>query len=172
IAGSFLFVDVAFFAANMVKFADGGWFPLALAALVFSLMTSWKLGRALLTEVTKSPLTMAEFVQSFAKSNTHRVPGVAVFMTSDPEGVPPVLLHHLKHNQVMHSKVVLMSIQTGDVPQVDPDDRIEYQDLGHGFHRVRATYCFIESPDVPDLLQRLPRFGLVLPPNVSYYLGR
>ncbi|MEO8449366.1 MAG: KUP/HAK/KT family potassium transporter [Gemmatimonadota bacterium] len=173
VTGAFLFVDLSFLGANLIKVADGGWFPLILGIVVFVLMTTWKLGRTLLLEVTKSPLTIVEFIQSFAKSSTHRVPGVAVFMTSDPDGVPPVLLHHLKHNQVMHSRVILMSIHTEEVPQVDLDDRIEYQDLGHGFHRVKATYGFMESPDVPDLINRLPRFGLVTSPNaISYYLGR
>jgi len=169
----FLVVDLAFFSANMVKFTAGGWFPLVLATGVFTLMTTWKVGRTLLSESTKSTLTIEEFVRSFGRGSTHRVPGVAVFMTSDPIGVPPVLLHHLKHNQVVQERVVLLSVQTEDVPSVSPDERLEYEDLGQGFHRVVAYYGFMETPDVPDILSRLARFGLVISSTqASYYLGR
>jgi KUP system potassium uptake protein len=170
---AFLVIDLSFFAANLVKFVAGGWFPLALAAVIFGLMTTWKKGRALVTNATRSPLSVREFVSSFATSSTYRVPGVAVFMTSDPEGTPPVLLHHLKHNKVIHRTVIFLSIETADAPHVDPDARIEHQSLGHGFHSVVASYGFVETPDVPDLVPRLAQVGLVIAPaEVSYFLGR
>jgi KUP system potassium uptake protein len=171
--GAFLFIDLSFLGANLLKFVAGGWFPLVLAVGLFTLMTTWKVGRNLLNEVTKSKLTMEEFVVSFGRGNTHRVPGFAVFMTSDPDGIPPVLLHHLKHNQVIQERVILLSVQTEDVPTVPDDERLEYTDLDEGFHRVIATYGFMETADVPGILARLAKFGLVISPaQVSYYLGR
>ncbi len=169
----FLVVDLAFFSANMVKVASGGWFPLALGAAVFLLMATWKAGRAIVGEVTRSPMTVEEFVESFSKSETYRVPGTGVFMNSDPVGVPPMMLHHLKHNGVLKERVIFLSLRVEDVPTVDPESRIEYSDLGRGFHRVIAHYGFMESPDVPALLPELARFGLVTSPmQTSYFLAR
>ena len=169
----FLVVDLAFFTANIVKFAHGGWFPLVLGVVVFTLLTTWKAGRGLVAEATRSPLTVEDFVASFSKSATHRVAGTAVFMTSDPVGVPHMLLHHLKHNGVLKEQVIFLSIRSEEVPTVDPDDRIEHAELGSGFHRVVAHYGFMETPDIPALLPGLARFGLVLSPmQVSYFLGR
>ncbi len=171
--GMFLIVDLAFFSANMVKFTSGGWFPLALGALVFLVLATWKAGRGIVAEATKSPLTMEEFVESFSKSETYRVPGTGVFMNSDPVGVPPMMLHHLKHNGVLKERVILLSIRVEEVPTVEPDRRIEYAELGHGFHRVIAHYGFMESPDVPALLPGLAGFGLVVHPmQTSYFLAR
>jgi KUP system potassium uptake protein len=170
---TFLAVDLAFFGANLVKFFAGGWFPLTLATIVFVLMTTWKRGRGLVSDATRSPLSAKEFVASFAKTDTYRVPGVAVFMTSDPVGASPVLLHHLKHNKVVHRTVILLSIQNEDVPTVPAAERIEHTDLGHGFHSVVARYGFVETPDVPEILPQLARFGLDVPiSQVSYFLGR
>ena len=169
----FLFVDLAFFSANMVKFASGGWFPLALAAAVFLLMATWKAGRSIVSEATRSPITVEAFVESFSKSQTYRVPGTAVFMNSDPVGVPPMMLHHLKHNGVLKERVIFLSLRVEEVPTVDPGARIDYTDLGRGFHRVIAHYGFMESPDVPALLPELARFGVVTSPmQTSFFLAR
>jgi KUP system potassium uptake protein len=169
----FLIVDLAFFSANLVKVADGGWLPLGLGVILFALMTTWKAGREVVTEVTKSPMTMPEFVTSFSRGRALRVPGVAVFMTSDREGVPSTLLHHLKHNATIKERVLLLSVCWEDVPSIDDAERLDHQDLGQGFHRVTAHYGFMETADVPALLPKLARFGLVIsPPQVSYYLGR
>ena len=173
VTGMFLVVDLAFFSANLVKFGHGGWFPLVLGAAVFVLMTTWKAGRAIVSEVTQSPMTIEEFVESFSTSDTYRVPGTGVFMNSDPVGVPPMMLHHLKHNGVLKERVIFLSMRVEEVPTVDPESRVEYADLGRGFHRVAAHYGFMESPDVPALLPQLARFGIVLSPmQVSYFLGR
>jgi len=168
----FLFVDLAFFGANLVKVADGGWLPLGLGLVLFVLMTTWKAGRGLVTEVTKSPMTMVEFLKSFGHGQVHRSPGVAVFMTSDPAGVPTTMLHHLKHNGTIKERVVLLSVEWEDSPTVDGPDRLSHEDLGQGFHRVIARFGFMETADIPALLPGLARFGLVIsPPQVSYYLG-
>lgn len=169
----FLVVDLSFFAANMVKFADGGWFPLVLALGVFTLMTTWKAGRVLVSDATKSPMSLEEFLKSFARSELHRVPGTAMFMTSDSEGVPSTMLHHLKHNGALKETVIVFSVIAEEVPSVAEDERLEYRSLGQGFHRVIASYGFMESADIPALLPRLARFGLVVSPGqVSYVLGR
>ncbi|MGE0438869.1 MAG: potassium transporter Kup [Gemmatimonadales bacterium] len=169
----FLLVDMAFFGANLVKFAHGGWLPLAIGLVVFVLMTTWKSGRAIVHEVTESPLTLEEFVASFAKTATHRIAGTAVFMSSDPKGVPHMLLHHLKHNGVLKEQVVFLSIRPKEIPVVDAEERLSHDDLGHGFHRVIARYGFMETADVQTLLPTLARVGLVLrPTQVSYFLGR
>ena len=173
ITAMFLVVDLAFFSANLVKFMSGGWFPLVLGAVVFLLMTTWKAGRAIVKEVTRSPLTVEEFVESFSKSETYRVPGTGVFMNSDPVGVPPMMLHHLKHNGVLKERVIFLSIRVEDVPTVDPEARVEYTDLGRGFHRVIAHYGFMESPDVPALLPELAPFGIAVSPmQASFFLAR
>ena len=173
VTGMFLVVDGAFFSANLVKFAHGGWFPLALAVVVFALMTTWKAGRRIVAEVTRSPLTIEEFVRSFGKSSTYRIPGVAVFMNSDPVGVPSILLHHLKHNAVLKEMVIFLSVRSEEVPAVDGSERLEHDDFGQGFHRVVIRCGFMETPDIPSMLPSLARFGLVVAPGqVSYFLGR
>ena len=171
--GLFLIVDLAFFGANMVKFAHGGWFPLVLGAVAFVLMATWKTGREIVSAVTRSPMTMEEFVASIARGDVYRVPGTGVFMNSDPSGVPPMMLHHLKHHGALKERVIFLSLRVEDVPSIDEADRLTHTDLTGGFHRLVARYGFMESPDVPALLPQLARFGIVVGPmQVSYFLGR
>jgi KUP system potassium uptake protein len=118
-------------------------------------------------------LPMDLFLEDVARRKPPRVSGTAVFMTSAQDGAPVVLLHHLKHNKVLHEQVVLLSIQSAEVPDVDDDEQVQVQALGHGFYRVAATFGFMETPDVPDVLGRAANFGLVCKPaETSYYLGR
>jgi KUP system potassium uptake protein len=170
----FLAVDLTFFAANLLKVPHGGWVPLAVAGLVFILMTTWKRGRDLLRDIMRSgSLPLDLFLEDVARRKPPRVPGTAVFMTSQAEGAPVVLLHHLKHNKVLHEQVVLLSIGPAEVPDVEDDEQITVEELGHGFYRLRAIYGFMETPDVPDLLRRAAAHGLVCKPaETSYYLGR
>ena len=170
----FITVDLAFFGANLVKFADGGWFPLVLAAIVFVLMTTWKLGRNALTAIQKEgALPLELLIKDIEKRGITRVPGTAVFMTSSVGGTPPVMLHHLKHNKVLHERVILMSIQTSEVPTVPEEERLEYTAMPLGFHVVVAHYGFMESPDVPRLLHLLASRGLETRiSDTSFYLGR
>ena len=179
LTGLWLVVDVAFFSANIVKVAEGGWFPLLVAALVYTLMSTWKRGRQTLANIVRgNTLPMELFLKEIRQNHPHRVPGTAVFMTSDPEGAPPVLLHHLKHNKVLHERVLLMSIVTEEVPQVPELDRVTCNELGEGFYQVIAHYGFMESPDVPEVLRALgtPRVtGCSIKVNAmqtSFYLGR
>jgi KUP system potassium uptake protein len=175
----FLVVDLAFFSANLVKIAEGGWFPIVVAVGVYALMTTWNRGRARLAAlVRENTLPMDLFLTDVARRRPHRVPGTAVFLTSDPQGAPPVLLHHLKHNKVLHEKVMLLSVLTEEIPQVDEDDRVECRELGEGFYQVVAHYGFMETPDVPAVLNALgspSRNGRPVPVKVmetTFYLGR
>jgi KUP system potassium uptake protein len=179
----FLIVDISFFSANVIKVEEGGWFPLAVAAVIFVLMTTWKKGREVLnTSMRENSLPMDLFLDDIGRRRPLRVPGCAVFMTSDTMGAPPVLLHHLKHNKVLHEKVVLVSVVTEEIPQVHDDQRVQLKDLGHGFWQVVAHYGFMESPNVPEMLRSLEARGardamglgglIVKPMETTFYLGR
>ena len=179
----FLLVDVSFFGANLVKIEEGGWFPLVVATVIFVFMTTWKKGREVLNaSMRESSLPMGLFLDDISRRRPQRVPGCAVFMTSDTTGAPPVLLHHLKHNKVLHEKVVLVSVVTEEIPQVADRDRVVLKDLGHGFWQVIAHYGFMESPDVPEMLRSLEARGardamglgglIVKPMETTFYLGR
>jgi KUP system potassium uptake protein len=175
----FLVVDLAFVGANLLKVPHGGWFPLLVAVLVYVLMSTWKKGRARLAAIVReNTLPIDLFLADIGRSRPHRVRGTAVFLTSDPNGAPPVLLHHLKHNQVLHEKVMLMSLATEEIPQVDPGERVHCRELGHGFYQVIARYGFMETPDVPLVLRQLARPDADGRPvttklaNTTFYLGR
>ena len=170
----FLAVDVPLFAANVPKIPEGGWFPLVVAVFIFTLFATWKRGRALLSEIMRrNTLPTDLFLDDIRRTPPHRVAGTAVFMTSDPDGIPPVLLHHLKHNKVLHQRVLLMSVVTAGVPRVRESERETLRDLGEGFHHVVARYGFMETPDVPALLRGLADHGLeVKLAETSFYLGR
>ena len=175
----FLIVDLAFVGANMLKVPNGGWLPLLVAGLVYLLMSTWKKGRVRLGSIVReNTLPMDLFLEDIRKRQPYRVPGTAVFMTSDADGAPPVLLHHLKHNKVLHEKVMLMSVHTEEIPQVNDRERVKCSELGEGFYQVVAHYGFMETPDVPDVLRALGRAednGKPVPvklANTTFYLGR
>jgi KUP system potassium uptake protein len=170
----FLTVDLAFLGANLVKIESGGWFPLMIAGTVYLLMTTWKRGRLIVAGVLReNSLPMDLFLSDIARRKPLRVPGTAVFMTSDPAGVPIVLLHHLKHNKVLHETVVIMSIEGEEFPQVPPAERATLQSLGDGFYKVVGRYGFMETPNVPALLNSVADQGLkARPAETSFYLGR
>jgi len=153
-AAGFLLVDLAFWSANLPKIPHGGWFPLVVAGIVFTLMTTWKTGRAILMEkLDRRSIPVDEFVRSLEAHPPTRVPGTAIFMTAGAGGVPRALLHNLKHNQVLHETVILMSVETLDVPYVRSGSRAQVAELGTGFYRVLARYGFAEDPDVPAILR-------------------
>jgi KUP system potassium uptake protein len=170
----FLVIDLAFFLANATKIGHGGWFPLLIGAAVFTAMTTWKTGRHILAQrLSETTLPVDLFLQDVARTNTHRVPGTAVFMFGNPTGVPPALLHNLKHNQVLHETVVLLRVDTEETPAVDPARRVAVEDLGHGFFRMVMRYGFMEDPDVPGVLAEVKHCGLELRPmRTTYFLGR
>lgn len=170
----FLAFDTPFFLANIVKFFEGGWFPIVVAFGLFALMTTWKRGRAELAErFNTSVMPLSALLEDIEGTKPHRVRGTAVFMSGNSDGTPPVLLHHLKHNQVLHRQVVLLSIVSENVPYVLKDEQLEVKDVGAGFFRVIWRTGFMETPNVPAILVRAREQGLVCEPSTtSYFLGR
>ena len=153
LTASLLTIDLAFWGANLPKIPHGGWFPLAVAFLMFVLMTTWKNGReTLFQKLGEKRLSIGDFIKSVEVSPPTRVGGTAVFMSSVSEGVPRALLHNLKHNRVLHERVLFMTVLTTDAPYVPDSERVEVQHLGEGFHRVIGRYGFAEDPDVPKAL--------------------
>jgi KUP system potassium uptake protein len=169
----FLLTDLALFSANAVKIVQGGWVALAIALLLFVVMLTWKTGRTMLNQILQAgSLPMELFLEDVARRKPPRVPGTAVFMTSSADGVPVVLLHHLKHNKVLHEQVVLMSIKTEEIPEILSEERLSLEKLSYGFYRVHARYGFMETPDVPEILYRLRQAGLKARTNeTTFYLG-
>ena len=154
----FMFVDIAFLAANVLKILDGGWFPLALGFFCFALLMTWYKGRMLLRDrATKNGIPLQAFVQSLISHPPHRVTGNAVFLTAHVDYVPVAMLHNLKHNQVLHSRVIFLKISVWDVPYVDDADHISLEDMGGGFYLVRAIFGFKETPDVIHVLDLLEK---------------
>ena len=175
LSGAFLIIDLAFFGANATKIADGGWFPLAIGAVILMVMTTWKRGRELLyASIKDATLPLDLFLADVKESGVARVKGTAVFMTSNPEGAPPVLLHHFKHNKVLHEQVVMLSIATRHAPEVRRPERIEtIRELGCGFYQVTAVYGFMQTPNVQEVLEDCAAQGLVTnKDDTSFYLGR
>jgi KUP system potassium uptake protein len=170
----FLLIDLAFFGANTLKILQGGWVPLVVAAGLFTLMTTWKRGReALAVLLRRSTLPVELFMSDIKRKEPVRVSGSAVFMTSDADGIPPVLLHHLKHNKVFHEQVVLLSVVSKPVPFIDASQRVNVESLGAGFWRVRAFYGFSQSPEMRDIMTSARGSGLVCAASsTSYFLGR
>ena len=158
VAGSLFAVDIAFFSANAIKIPEGGWFPVAMALVSFTVLTTWRRGRQLvLAEMARQSIPMADFIETIG--DVHRVNGTAVFLTSAKEGVPAALLHNLKHNQILHERVVLLTVQTASSPYVNDLDRLYVHHLPKGFLRVVIRYGFMEDPDVPSALMHCNRFG-------------
>ena len=171
----FLAIDLSFFAANTVKIAEGGWVPLGIATVVFTIMVTWKRGRMELGRaIAATTLPLKDFLEDLSRVNPHRVQGTAVFMTSNPDAAPPVLLHHFKHNKTLHEQVVCLSIATHHVPDVPDDKRLELvRDLGQGVWQVRAAYGFMQRPNAIGILALCGDRGLVSNPgDTSFFLGR
>ena len=151
--GTFLAIDVTFLSANALKILAGGWFPIALAVAVFCLMSTWHRGREVMYErLYRDAPSLRSFLTSLSLRPPTRVPGTAVFLSANPAAVPRALLHNLKHNKVLHERVVVLKVETEDVPRVPTSKRVEIEHLGANFHRVLVHYGFMERPDVPAAL--------------------
>jgi KUP system potassium uptake protein len=174
VAGFFLVIDLAFWGANLLKIPHGGWVPLVIGAAVFTLLTTWKKGRLVLGDrMQERTLPRELFLESLMRHPPHRVPGTAVFMSSSSTGTPPALLHNLKHNRVLHERVVFLSVRTEEVPAVDDAERASVAEIGHGLWQVTLRYGFMEDPDIPAALQALGRPELPFRPmETTYFLGR
>ena len=172
--GLFFLIDLVFFSANTLKVLEGGWVPLALGIALTALMTSWKRGRdLLLARWRQDSLPLPPFLARLPQSRTIRVPGMAVFLTGNPDYVPTSLLHNLKHNKVLHERVLFVTVQNVDEPEVAGDQRTQVAELAPGIHRVILRYGFMESPNIPRALEDLNQFGVPFDPmQASYFLGR
>ncbi len=173
ITGTFIVIDGAYLSSNLIKVPEGGWLPLLVAAVIFVLLTTWAKGRELMiARLREAAMPVKVFIQSAASSAT-RVPGTAVFMTSAADGVPHALLHNLKHNKVIHDRVILLTVKIADMPYVEEDTRCRLEDMGDGFHRLIVKYGFMQEPDVPAALARLtgcgPAFKMM---DTSFFLAR
>jgi KUP system potassium uptake protein len=175
ITAGFLFCDLSFLVANLFKIADGGWFPLLVAAVVFTIMTTWRRGRQILnSRLREGALTPVAFVTSLRAHAPVRVPGTAVFMHRSREVIPPALLHSLKHYKALHKQVILLTVLTEEVSHLRNDERLLVEDLGEGIYLITCRYGYMEEADIPALLERVSKErGIAIPPmDTTYFLGR
>jgi len=174
VTGALLVVDLAFFSANLLKIGDGGWFPLLVGAAVFTLMSTWRRGRELLRRrLDRETEPMRAFLERIKREPPHRVPGTAIFLTGRSRGVPPMLLHHLEHNQVLHERIVLLTTVTEETPRVPASERLDVEELDKGFYRILVHYGFMQSPNVPVALRLWQLVGPEIDrEKTTFYLGR
>ena len=170
----FLFFDSSFLGANILKIKDGGWITICIATVILVAMITWRDGRAILAkhyDLMRLPTDV--FLNDLAKYSPQRTAGTAVFMSINPVGIPHTLLHHLKHNEALHERVLLFSVLSAETPTIADEERIQLEDLGQGIYRVRAHYGFMESPNMPKLLELLGKKGLAIDIyTTSFFLGR
>jgi KUP system potassium uptake protein len=175
VAAVFLTFDLAFFGANIIKVAHGGWLPLAIAAAVFTVMTTWKAGRRALAErIQAEARPLDDFLVEIQRQPVTRVRGTAIFMNGTASRTPAALRHNLEHNKVLHERVVFVTVKTQQVPYVSEDERLEVEDFGNGLYRVKVYFGFMEEPDIPRALEGAAKHGLLLgdPNDITYFLGR
>ena len=175
IAVPFLLMDLTFFGSNILKIADGGWVPLAISVgFIIIMMTTWNRGREILgRQMAEAAISIDLFINDVATSKPHRVSGVAVFLTGNPNGIPRTLLHNYKHNKILHRQIVFITIQTEDIPRVPDSERTRIKVLPEGFYQIQLRYGFSEDPDLSTLLKSLKIEGLDLDPmRVTFFLGR
>jgi KUP system potassium uptake protein len=174
ITAVFLVIDLAFFAANAIKIEHGGWVPLLIGAVIFTLMTTWKRGRQVVGDALRArAYPLAQFMKDIHAKPPVRVPGTAVFMTGTGAGTPPTLIHNVEHNKVLHHQIVLLTVTTADVPHVTEESRIAVEALGANFFRMTVAYGFMEEPNVPAALGQARAQGLAVDPaDTTYFLGR
>ena len=165
--------DLAFFVANALKIPDGGWLPLIVAAFIYFTITTWRVGRRLVAdELSEGALPLRQFLERMERA-PDRVAGTAVFLTADASRTPAAFLHNLKHNKVLHERVIILQVETMDVPRVAEVNRVEVERLGKGFHTVIARYGFTEQPDVPEALRACRPHGIAYDEmETSFFLGR
>jgi len=174
VCGGFLVIDLQFLAANALKIPHGGWVPLAIAAGVYTLMTTWKRGRAILSKrMLEKTLPLNLLMADLAAEPPVRVPGTAIYMYGSPDGTPPALVQNLAHNKVLHDKVVFLTVITEAVPHVPPGERVTLKRLGKGFSQVTVRYGFMQDPDIGEMLDDCRVRGLDIPmESATFFLGR
>jgi KUP system potassium uptake protein len=170
--GFFFVVDLAFWASNLLKLVDGGWFPLVIGGAVFTLMLTWYDGRRLLNESLRSDaLQLADFLEAVFVAPPTRVEGTAVFMTAEPGTVPNALLHNLKHNKILHQQNLFVTVRSHEIPRMEPEKRLEITPLGHDCWQVLVNYGFKDDPNLPLALAQGQAYTLD-PMSTSYFLSR
>jgi KUP system potassium uptake protein len=175
VTGGFLFVDLAFFAANVLKIQHGGWLPLVIGTVLFTLMTTWKTGRRIVAQrLTERAVPLDVFLAKVAQHPPARVPGTAVFMTAQPRGAPAALGHNVRYNKVLHQHVVILMVTTRPVPHVPEEERLTVRAHGAGLFELIVCYGFMEDPDVPAALAEAQALGLIAieEDDLTYFLGR
>jgi KUP system potassium uptake protein len=174
ITSAFLAIDLTFFGANLLKLFQGGWLPIMIGAFIFTGMTTWKTGRRVVAErLVARAIPIDHFLAAIAAAPPIRVPGTAVFMTAQPRGIPPALAHNLRHNKMLHERVVLMTVSTAPVPHVAEDHRITTDAIGYGIYSIRLVYGFMEDPHVPNALHAARTAGFDIDTDdITYFLGR
>ena len=170
----FMVVDCAFLGANLLKIPSGGWFPLAIGCGMFLLMVTWRDGRHILGKrLREESMPLELFLETQKARPTQRVPGTSVFMTGNTDSIPIALLHNMKHNKVLHERVVFLTVITEPVPRVPAKDRLSIEGLADGFYRVTVRYGFVQEPDIPKVLRLSKAFGLEFDlMQTSFFLGR
>ena len=170
----FLTVDLAFFSASLLKIPDGGWVPLLIGSIIFVLMLTWKTGRYLVfTRLKSEAMAIEPFIEAVGAHPPPRVPGTALFMTPNPEGVPHAMLHNLKHNKVLHEKVVILTVKFLDFPHTNLEERVTVEALPYEFYRVTVRYGFKDEPDLPRDLTLCNKYGLMFDAmDTSYFIGK
>jgi KUP system potassium uptake protein len=171
---TFLCIDLSFLGANVLKILHGGWLPLVIGAVLFTLMTTWKTGRRIVADrLTDRAVPLEGFMSTVRSMQPVRVAGTAVFMTGQPLGTPPALAHNLRYNKVLHERVVMLMVTTRPVPHVSDEERVTIRDLGLGLYEVVISYGFMEDPHVPDAVALARNRGLDIDDvDVTYFLGR
>lgn len=170
----FLFTDLAFWSANMLKVADGGWVPLVLGLLIYIVMTTWNKGREILRKkLTERTQSLDKFIEEFLSTRIMSISGTAIYMYSNAHGTPPALAQNLKHNKILHKQIIILSIIVQSIPRVKSENRIEIQNPAEGFYRVRAYYGFMEKPGIDEIIKGINERGVKVDINkTTFYLGR
>lgn len=170
----FLAFDLSFFSANLPKIPDGGWFPLVIGVVMYFLMSTWQRGRAIVAaRMKRNALPVDQFVRDVERQNPFRVPGIAVFMTSDPDSTPAALLHNLKHNKILHERLAILSITTTDEPYVRSKDRTHFDTVSSNVHRIVASYGFMQTPNIFEILESARKQGFTFNfEDITFFLGR
>ncbi len=174
VSGTALVIEGSFFGANAIKILHGGWFPLLIGAILFTVMTTWKTGRRLLwNRIRDAALPVDQFLGSLDRREPMRVKGTAVYLAGSSDGTPIALLHNLKHNKVLHERVIFLTILVAEDPRVRRDDRVQIEELRHGFWRVRARFGFMEEPNVMEVLRLCDGMGLqIKEQEATFFLSR
>ena len=174
VTATFLAIDLTFFSANLLKFVQGGWLPIAIGISLFTLMTTWKTGRRIVYErLTARAFPLEAFVTAVRTALPTRVSGTAIFMTAQPTGTPAALVHNLHYNKMLHEHVVVLTVATVPTPHVAPDERLTVRSMGAGIYNARIQYGFMEDPDVPEVLGQLRVAGVPIDEDdLTFFLGR